>query len=566
MLQSLHVRNFVLIREAEISFDPGFSVLTGETGAGKSMLVDALQAVCGRRDPKGGFPGKEGRSEIWAEFDVADIKAVGEWLDEHAFENDQDSLVMRRVFEEQGRKRSRCFVNGHPATLAQLKELSSLLIDIHGQHDSLQLLDRRFQRDLLDRYAGSLEIRADLKRNHGRLLALRRRRDSINEDNVQREEEKLMLETALAELDAISFSQEKWADADGRLRRVQSRTELLEGLERVLEILDGREGVEERLADVVKIFGNMVRIDGTMKMAAQEVSQIRELASELLRGIRQRLDEVEESSDDAAALEEFISEAHRLMRRHQCISPEILEERMEQMRIRLGELFDGLDLDRLDGEIAVLEKDLEAQADKLSKARGKAARKVSGSVTRMLREMGISNGSFKVDLVKLDSISAEGWEQVRFTVSTHSGSETDDLGKVASGGELSRIGLAVMTLMSGSRQLRTLIFDEIDAGIGGETAVEVGRVMRDLAGSCGQVLCVTHLPQIASQADAHWGVSVGKRNGSPAIGLRSLEGVEREEEIARMLGGDNVGDTAKVHAAGMLRMGRRREEGRRSRH
>lgn len=563
MLLSLHVRNFVLVREAELEFGGGFCVLTGETGAGKSMLVDALQLVCGRRDSRD-VPVPEGsRAELSAEFDAAAVPGAPEWLRAHALDDagDPGRATLRRVID--GGRRSRCFVNGSPATLGQVRELGALLIDIHGQHESLRLLEPAYQRDLLDGHAGALGVRAELAGLHARRAGLERRLAERSAGEEERERRREELARDLGELSAIGFSAGKWEDVDARARRAHRLSELREGHAELSALLDGEGGALSLLERSRRIAESLGRADPGAAPLAEQAGQLAGMADEFSREVGRSAERVVEDADDLAQMEAFLSESHRLMGRHRCVTAGALDGRMREMEAELAGLGGGEGQEDLSAEIAQVGKRMGRLAGELTRKRKAAAGKASRSVTGMLRDLGMPDGEFAVGLEPREEVAADGREKVGFLISTRKGMPPGDIAKVASGGELSRLGLAIMACMAGASGRQSLVFDEVDAGIGGDIATMVGRALLGLSGRCGQVLCVTHLPQIASLGDEHWRVAAGRGPKDSPVLAERLGEEGRREEVARMLGGDEVRETAVLHAERML--GARGKAGRPSR-
>jgi len=557
MLTALHVRDFALVSSAEAELRGGFCVLTGETGAGKSMLVDAIQAACGSRETR---PPAEGaaRADVTAEFALAPGGAAARWLEENALDDpDSGRVIVRRTVEGGGKRRTRSFVNGKPATLAQVRELASLLVEIHGQHESLRLLEPGRQRDLLDRHAGSAGLRSRVRGEHEELCALRRRRAELAAAGARLREEAETLRLRIEELERIGFSAGKWRDADAQLRRIHHFGEISDGLSEIVAHLSGEEGVRERLGAAHRAASAIAKRDERAGSLLLSLGQLAELADEVARDAGSLSEGIGGDRGDAAALESFISESHRLMRLHGCVSADALEEKMREMAARLGQIGGVEDPERLDGQIAALQGGLEKSAAALTKKRKAAAKALSAEISGALGALGMAGGTFLVDLADRGEIGPDGREQVRFLISTHRGTKPGELREVASGGELSRVGLAVMAKVGGEAEGRTLVFDEVDSGIGGEIATVVGRVLKDLAARCGQVLCVTHLPQIASLADEHWSVGIDRGAETAQVRLSRLEGAARQAEVARMLGGEEVGSTARRHADQLLELGRR---------
>ena len=548
MLLSLTLADFVLVEKLALEFHPGFSVLTGETGAGKSILLDALALVLGERADAGVVRAGAERAEINAEFDLADAPGVDAWLEEQDLGGEEGLLLMRRVVETGGR--SRAYINGRPATAQQLKAAGEHLVDIHGQHAHYSLLKAAEQRRLLDAFAGAAELAGQVADAWQRWREARSRRQAAESQSGELAAERDQLLETVKDLEALAFTQEGWLTLQEDQRRLAHATELVQGAQFAADALEGDEaglltqlrGVRARLAELAQIDPALGDIHGTLD-GASEVMQ--DAARELRRyGERVELD------PEALMLAESRLAAIQAAARKYHVRPEALAEVLDQARMRLSALGEAVDL----AALAQVESEREAEyrrlAGKLSVQRGQGAKKLAKAVTEAMQQLAMQGGCFSVDLAGCEP-GVQGLEEVVFQVSPHAGQALQPLAKTASGGELSRLGLALQTVLSEVSGAPTLIFDEVDAGIGGGVAEIVGRLLAE-QGKRRQVLCVTHLPQVAARAAKHYRVSKSNEPGGVRTDVVLLGEADRTGEVARMLGGVEITDATLRHAEEML--------------
>jgi len=549
MLKYLIIRDFVIVDFLELDFASGFTALTGETGAGKSILIDALSLALGGRGDAGMVRHGCERAEISTEFDTANLPQLQTWLAEQELEGESDICLMRRVLDVNGRTRG--FINGRSATLQQMREAGEHLLDIHGQHAHQTLLRPDAQRDLLDAFAGQLREAGALVLLFIDWHRLRNHRVQLqqNAETVQAERELLSFQRR--ELEMLQFNPQEWSELQADHARLSHAASLLETAQFGVEVLsDADNACLAQLNMLLTRLRAGVEFDhdlqDTMTMLESAQNELQE-AVYALRHYQQKLD------IDPALLREQeqrmadIVEAARKYR----VTPEQLPEALQGFVARLEELGGDADMDALlKLEAAAHEKYL-AGAKKLSLVRSKAAKKLSLEITAALQKLSMQGGSFAVQLTPLDEGNAHGLELVEFQVAANPGTPLRSMTKVASGGELSRISLAIQVAASRVATVPTLIFDEVDSGIGGRVAEIVGNLLKQL-GQRHQVMCVTHLPQVAAMADAQWQVSKSTQDGTTLSIITVLEQAERVEEIARMLGGVKITETTRKHAAEML--------------
>ena len=561
MLRHLLIRDFVIVAALDLEFASGFSVFSGETGAGKSILIDALALALGARADASVVRAGETRADITAEFDAP--PHVAAWLDEQALASpDGDGAVMlRRVVDSSGR--SRAFINGTPATLAQLREVGEKLVDIHGQHAHQLLMRPDAQRELFDTHAGLSDLAAAVAR------AWRRARDArqavaaaqARDRELQLERERLAWQ--LAELDKLAPQPGEWEEVNAEHRRLSHSANLIEGVQDALATLsDSDEAMITHLSALVAKLRDLSEIDPALgdALAALEPAAIQlQEAAYSLSHYAQRLDL---DPDRLAQVEKRLDALHSASRKFR-LKAEALPEEHAARRAQLATLDAAADLDGLRDAAARAQEAYLVDAKQLSAARAKAAKALGAAVTQGMQELSMTGGSFEVALVPLANVSgsgaeaaeaggAHGLEQIEFRVAGHAGVPLRPLAKIASGGELARISLALAVIASAASPTPTLIFDEVDTGIGGGVAEVVGRLLHQL-GRERQVLCVTHLPQVAARGERHYQVAKsGDGNGGTVSVVRPLDKAGRVEEVARMLGGLEITATTRRHAKEML--------------
>ncbi|MFT0850434.1 DNA repair protein RecN [Achromobacter sp. F4_2707] len=545
MLRLLHVRDFVIVDEAEISFSPGFTVFSGETGAGKSILIDALSLALGARGDTGLLRTGADRAEINAVFQAPD--SLHAWLEERDFDP-QDDLVLRRIIDNQGR--SKAYVNGVPANLGMLRELGAHLVNIHGQHAHQGLLNTANQRDMLDQQGGLSELARDTlhawqswRRALEALQSAQR-----NADTMQQERERL--QWLLSELETLAPQPGEWEQISNEQSRLAHGQALLEGCGRALALLDDESGSAiQALNSATQQIEPLLRHDSQLQSTLDALESARISATEAVSDLNSYLGRLELDPDALARADRRVSELFEAARKHH-VEPEELPALQERLSAELAASNAAIDLEALQANVTVAENAYHSVADRLSKARRKTAQRLGREVTAAMQELAMQGGSFEVTL-EVCPAGPHGKEAVEFRVAGHAGTPLRPLAKVASGGELARLSLALSVIASQAAQVPTLIFDEVDTGIGGAVAESVGRLLHQL-GDRHQVLCVTHLPQVAACGRHHFEVSKSSAESGTLSDIRLLDEQGRINEIARMLGGMTITDTTRKHASEML--------------
>lgn len=543
-LKRIALRDFVIVRELELELADGFSVLTGETGAGKSILVDALQLALGARADANVVREGAARTDISAEFDLP--ASLAPWLQEAGFDGD-DTLLLRRTIDNQGK--SRAWINGSPATATQLREVGDRLVDIHGQHAWQSLTRPASVRTLLDGYAGISTDRMQQLWNAWR-AAQKVLADARNaQDTLQRERERLAWQ--IGELDKLAPGADEWDELNASHTRLSHAQALLDAANAAQQLLEGDDGgATQPLSQAVDALRAQEHLEPQFREIAEVLASSLAQMEDAAHSLHAYLRKTDLDPERLAELDERMSSWLSLARRYKR-QPAELPALLASWKDELAKLDAAADLAALE---AAEKKEGEAflnEAKAVAKARAKAAPQLSKAVTQAMQGLGMQGGRFEVALEKSENPSAFGLEEVAFLVAGHAGSTPRPVGKVASGGELSRIALAIAVTTSRLGEAQTLIFDEVDSGVGGAVAETVGRLMKQL-GRDRQVLAVTHLPQVAACADHH--LVVAKQGGAQGVSssVTPVEGEKRVAEVARMLGGERLSGTTLAHAKEML--------------
>jgi len=545
MLRTLHIRDFVIVEQAEIHFGPGFTVFSGETGAGKSILIDALALALGERADAGVLREGAARADITAIFDAPDTLRA--WLTERDLDAG-DELALRRVVDAQGR--SRGYINGMPAPLAQLRELGENLVDIHGQHAHQSLMRADAQRDLLDAHGGHGELRHTVAQAWKDWRGLARQLELAEKDAAGLAAERERLQWQAEELDQLALQPDEWDALQAEQSRLAHAQGLLDGAAQILEALDGEDdSARHRLNTAHHRLQQMLRHDPALHGVAEELESARIAVAEAVSDLNNYVSRVELDPQRLADVEARMSAVFDTARKFKT-DPDALPALQASVHAQLADLQAAADVDALRERTQAAATRYENAAAKLSAARAKVAKNLGKQVTQAMQALAMQGGRFE-PVVSPGSPSAHGSDQVEFLVAGHAGTSPRPLGKVASGGELSRISLALSVIASKAARVPTLIFDEVDSGVGGAVAEVVGKLLREL-GDRHQVLCVTHLPQVAACGTAQYRVSKTETAGATRSHITELDAGERVEEIARMLGGIKITATTRNHAREML--------------
>ena len=573
MLRHIHIRHLAIVDELSLDVSKGMTVLTGETGAGKSILLDALGLALGDRAESGIIRAGAARAEVSAEFDIDNHNVVQHWLKEHELDDDGQCLIRRTVSNE---GRSKGYINGRPVPMQSLRELGEQLVDIHGQHAHQSLLKRDVQRQVLDDLANNAGTASKSKNNaHQKLLnetaeqfrhwqQLRQELAQLQASKTQREDRLELLRYQVEELQQLSLTDEALSELETEHTRLANLNQLREGVEQIQSQLDGdgqhsiSSGLDHASSELVRLG----ELDSSLANACEALQGAAIQAADASSELRDYLDGLSLDPERLQVVDGRIGVIHELARKHHC-GPEALPalqitlenelSTLEQADVQLGEISDA---------VGAVESQYFAVAKKLSASRTKTAKQLAGKVTENLHQLGMPHGQFEIALEAIDAPGINGMERVEFQVSANPGQPVQPMAKVASGGELARISLAVQVIAAGTGRIPTLIFDEVDVGIGGGIAEVVGRLLRNLSDD-RQVLCVTHQPQVASLAHHHLQVSKqvspqkNKQKGKDhtVTDVSAITEQDRVDEIARMLGGLEITEQTLSHAREMIERG-----------
>jgi DNA repair protein RecN (Recombination protein N) len=551
MLLSLSVRDFVIVDQLTLDFSDGFTVLTGETGAGKSIILDALGLLLG--DRADGTLVREGaeRAEITAQFDCAGRPEIAAWLAENELTGDDDELLLRRIVDRNGR--SKGLVNGQAATLAQLRQLGDFLVDIHGQHAHQSLMRAETQRGLLDAYAGATALTRDVLDAWQGWQQTRRAREDAEKSSRESEVERERLAWQVNELNELAVQPDEWNTLNHAYTRLANAAELVQSAELAVDTLSEMDGnCLSQLATVQNRLSKLSSLDPRLADTLALLDSVEAELREVVHGLRDYAGGIDEDTAPLLEMERRIETLLSVARKYR-VQPQDLPEKLADWRAQLATLEAAVDIEALARAETASQARYRALAESLSGKRRQAAAELSRRISAEMQHLAMKGARFAIELAPLAEASAHGLESVEYLVAANAGTSLRPLAKVASGGELSRISLAMQVVISQVASVPTLIFDEVDVGIGGRVAEVVGQMLRQL-GTRYQVLCVTHLPQVASCGVLHWLVSKHEAKGHVVSRIQPLAPEERVQEIARMLGGAEITATTRQHAAEMLAM------------
>jgi DNA repair protein RecN (Recombination protein N) len=549
VLTEIRVRDLAVIRDVTLSLKPGLNVLTGETGAGKSMLVDALALLLGERASSDLVRPGADRCVVEAAFDVAGLTELTQVANDTGLDLADDLLAVRRDINSDGRNRA--WANGSPTTVSALATVGRHLVDLHGQHEAQSLLKGGSQRDILDAFGGNAGDIEKIRSMFGQVSELRTRAAELaaRRDDVKKRAD--YLRHVAQEIAGVDPKPGEYEELEVENRKLANVEDLTVHAERLAELLDGEEGAAAgTLGRALKELSSIERIDGTVVMWQELLDAALANVEELAHGVREYASTIELDPERLSAVERRRDLLYRLKQKYGPAIEDVLRTG-EQAQQEL-DLLDTADTDigKIGEQLARAESDLEAAAGRLSERRKKAGAKLDKAVNKLLPGLGMTSGKFEVQLRPAERINASGGDVVTFLVTLNEGIEPRPLATVASGGELSRLMLALKVVLARHDSIPTLVFDEVDQGIGGEVAVKVSQALAEVAES-RQVLIITHLPQIAARAQHHLRVEKHQRNGLPSTAVLVLEGEKRVEEIARMLG-DGADPVANQHAREMI--------------
>jgi DNA repair protein RecN (Recombination protein N) len=553
MLTEIQVRNLAIVTSMELELQDGLTALTGETGAGKSILIDALGLALGDRADNSLIRAGSDRTEVSAVFDLQHLAEASQWLKERELD-EADECILRRSLNRQGR--SKAYINGRTVPLQQLQELGSLLVEIHGQHAHQSLLKSGHQRSLLDAYGGLNPLTQQVAEQYRRYRTERDRLDSLTESAQERASRLDLLSYQVKELSGLNLTPDEWTDLEQEHRRLSHQEQLGETCKFIVEGLDeDPQAIRNRITLFVERLTEAVQLDETLREPQQMLDSVLIQIDETLASLRHYLNDMELDSATLAQLEERLGVVHDMARKYR-VKPETLPDKLGEIEQDLQGLQNSeTELTELRGTVEQQHSAFRALGEQLSGQRKPVAERLSREITEAMQKLGMPGGRFQVALQALtdDQATANGFEQVEFMVSANPGMPLQPLSKVASGGELSRISLAIQVATARYAATPTLVFDEVDVGIGGGVAEIVGQLLRTL-GANRQILCVTHLPQVAAQAMHHFQVQKTTQKKTTQTAIAKLHQEERIQEIARMLGGVKITEQTLAHAEEMINL------------
>ena len=552
MLTSLQIRNFAIIDQVDVEFGAGMTVLTGETGAGKSILVDALGLVLGERGGTGLVRNGANRAEFTAEFDLQDLNGAGDWLQKNMLDLDGE-CILRRVINADGR--SRAFINGNSVPLQSLKSLGEMLLDIHGQHFHQSLGRVEVQRNLLDYFGGLLDLRVATENAFTAWQEIASQLAGLRSANADRAAKLELLKFQLDEIDALALVENEFEALSQERQKLQNSGQLATGVQRAMEALyDAESGnAQSLLADAAHNIENLSNVDETLEPICVLLRDADIQLTEAVDGLRRYADQLDMDPARQNWVEERLDAIFAIARKHR-IEPEAVVTLREQLASQLDDLEHAEERSAdLEQQSSSAETTFRKTAARLSDGRGKTASKFSLAVTDAMGDLGMPGGVFKASITPRDAQEPKPWgtDDIEYLISANPGQKPQSLAKIASGGELSRMSLAIQVIASDGSNIPTMVFDEVDSGVGGGIAEMVGSRLRQL-GESRQVLCVTHLPQVASLGNHHFRIVKLSDGKATRTSISVLNDDERIEEIARMLGGVEITTRTRDHAEEML--------------
>lgn len=551
MLIHINIKDFAIVENLDLELSSGMTVLTGETGAGKSLIIDALELALGNRaDSELVRVGCE-RAQLTMTFDLSKLPTVQHWLEEQALDAVGECIIHRIITRE---GRSRCYINGTPCSVQTLRILGEQLIHIHGQHEHFALLKREAQCELLDHFAGHVSLVSEIKKLYQQWLEVQSEVNELKQLTQDRSQRVEFLRYQLSEIESLGTHHDEVKELHAEYKKLSSADKILGDCQKAFALIsEDEQSVSRALYEALRILGSLVSYDKHLESAHElfnnALIQVNEGASEL----KHYLEHLELNPERLQWVEQRLNAIHDLARKHR-----IQAEELPELQTRLEEELKALEncderLSILEAEQAKALQEYQKYAKKLSQQRKSAASKLAVSITEQMRKLGMPQGELDIQLqpYHANQFSENGLETVEFMVSANPGHPLQPLSKVVSGGELSRISLAIQVITAQSHATPTLMFDEVDVGIGGGIAQVVGGLMRKL-GETHQVLCITHLPQVAAQAHHHYRLEKRQEEKSTKSQVVLLDDKERVHEIARMLGGVKITEQTLAHAKEML--------------
>jgi DNA repair protein RecN (Recombination protein N) len=550
MLENLSIKNFIIVDKLELNFKGGFSALTGETGAGKSILIGALSLALGQRGESGVVRHNTDKADISAAFNIQGNTYAQEWLKKNELESDEDILLLRRVQFQDGK--SKGFINGIPSTINQLKSIGELLIDIYSQNSHHSLLKNSTQREILDNFSGSGEGVKEIRESYNNWRNLFEENESFKKNKEAYVEEIRELEEKNKQFKALDFSLSAWQEIQANHKMLANSSELISGIQNCISKIDNNTpSVSNQINQLQADLSSLSKLDGRLGNQLKIIDTVSLEVSELVRELNQYLHTLDLNEDLKNQVESKIQDTFEFCRKYR-VKPEELDSVSVDWQGRYDLLEKLIDKKEITEALSDAKRSYDEVALELSQKRQKSALEINKIITDKLKELSFTDGKFEVNLKKIEP-SVNGNEQVEFLISTYLNAEPKPIQKVASGGELSRISLAIRVASIKRANVPVMIFDEVDVGIGGGVAEVVGKLLKDLADDRRhQIFAITHLPQVAAQSLNHYKVSKNQVNNETVSQIKLLDEGGRVEELARMLGGVKITETTIDHAKELL--------------
>lgn len=552
MLKHLYIRNFAIIDQLELDFQPGLTALTGETGAGKSILLGALNLVLGDRADNDSIKQDSEFAEIVAEFDIRQLDNISSWLVAQELNVEAECILRRRISRD---GRSRAYINSTPVNLQLIRELAEMLIDIHGQHEHQSMMKAPVQRQLLDDYAKHLPLQESVSNLFVQLKLVEEQLQHLQQTSNEQNDRLDLLRFQTQELDALGLQEDEYQTLNSQHKRMANAERLHATVQQAIHTLseDENTNIQSAISHVINSIAGISHIDESLSPVNDLLQEALIQVDESVTLLQDYNDSIELDPGELIKIEQRIQDILDIARKHR-VEPEALLLLQQNLEKELH------DIDHLDDRLKALtaqQKELENNyllaCEKLSQSRKKAAEKLDKHITQAMQTLGMSGGRFEISILPSSSRrSAHGLDQIEFTVTANTGQPCKPVARVASGGELARISLAIQMIIASSSRIPSLIFDEVDSGVGGGIAEIVGQHLRSL-GNSNQVICITHLPQVASQAHNHLRVEKQTKKNITSSRVVTLDQEQRRQEIARMLSGVKITEQSLAHADEMIK-------------
>ncbi len=560
MLEHIQIRDFTIIDSLEISFKQGLTVMTGETGAGKSILIDALGLILGNRADPGMIRHGCQRAEIQAEFSITEDSKPAKWLSRQELDSDGECLIRRTISNnDKNSARSKAYINGFMVSLNQLRELGDMLIDIHGQHEHQSLMKVDKQGEILDTYANNDDLLEHLRSLYRQWQSLKQQLDKLQQTDTERNAKYELLKYQVEELDRLDLTVNELQELDAQHKRLANANHLrLEVHSLLMQISENDEhAITHQLSQQSSKLEQLTARDSKLSAVSEQLNTIYLQLQETSSDLRRYLDGLEIDPQLLQSVEQRLSDIFDIARKHH-VNTQELPELHKNLKAQLADL-DDLEnrSEEIESRLKAVETEYQKCATRLSSSRKRAADTLAGHVNDKLKQLGMAGSSIEIRFIPIKKQpSPYGAEKIEFFVATNPGQPAKPLTKIASGGELSRISLAIQVSLSDTINVDTMVFDEVDVGIGGSIAEVVGKQLRSLGGK-HQILCVTHLPQVAALGENHLLVNKTSEHGRTRTNITELQNESRIEEIARMLGGIKITEQTRAHAREMIESAQR---------